>query len=60
MADIRRTYGGWSADIRQTYGKHVRRIYGKQTANMRQKWLRTHGEHTAGIRHYDISVSQQV
>ena len=51
IANIRRTYGGYMADGRRTYGKH--------TTNMRQKWLRTYSEHTADLRHYDISVSQQ-
>ena len=35
MADIRRTYSGYTADIRQPYGEHM--------PNMRQKWLRTYG-----------------
>ena len=47
MSDIRRTYGGYMADVRRTYGKH--------TPNMRQKWLRTYGEHKPLL--CDISIS---
>ena len=49
MADIWRTYGGYTADGRRTYGGHTenkRRSYGEHTANKRQKWWRTYGWHT--------------
>ena len=48
-ADIQQIYGEWSADIRRTYSGHtanIRRTYGEHTANIRQKLLRTYGEHT--------------
>ena len=60
--DMRRTYGVHTADGRRTYGGHtanIRRTYGEHTANIGQTCATSGCGHTANIRHYDISVSQQ-
>ena len=47
MADIRRTFGEYTADIWRIYGVH--------TADVR----RTYGEHTTNIRQYHMSISHK-
>ena len=44
-ADIRRINGELSADIRRTYDEHTTNIR-EHTADMRQKLPRTYGEYT--------------
>ena len=49
MANIRPTYGQYTANIRPTYGQHtanIRPLHGKHTANIRP----TYGQHTANMR----------
>ena len=49
MANIRRIYSEYTANGRLTYGEHtadIQRTYDEHTANIRQKLLRTYGEHT--------------
>ena len=61
-ADIWRKYGGYTADGRRTCGEHtadIRQTYVEHTANIRRTCAKNGCRHTADMRHYDISVSQQ-